>query len=80
MTEQSSDVYKHVYQSLNEIKKKLTEMSFMDLSQIHIDQEWSWMPYVKDHIDFLLEQTNGVLESLKDSPPPSIMNIENIDQ
>jgi hypothetical protein len=28
------------------------------------------MPYVKDHIQFLLEQTDGLLQNLKDVPPP----------
>jgi hypothetical protein len=28
------------------------------------------MPYVKDHLDFLIEQVGGLSENLQDAPPP----------
>jgi len=80
MSEQKSDTYNHVYSSLDEFRKKLIELSMMDLSSIHVGVEWSWMPYVKDHIDFLIEQTDGVIQNLNDSPPPSPKKIEELNQ
>jgi hypothetical protein len=76
MIEQRSDEYDNVYKTLNEIKKKLTELSLTDLSKIHVGIEWTWMPYVKDHIDFLIEQTDGILQNIHDSPPPVAKNID----
>jgi hypothetical protein len=67
---QLSSDYLLLSSSLEEICKKLTELSNKDFSNIHVDQAWSWMPYVKDHIQFLLEQTDGLLQNLKDVPPP----------
>lgn len=80
MSEQKSDTYEHVYNSLNEFRKKLIEISMMDLSKLHIGVEWSWMPHVKDHIDFLIEQTEGVVQNLNDSPPPPVKKIEEFNQ
>lgn len=68
--EQRSNTFLRVQTSLREIVEKLTELSKEDLTQIHVNQEWSWIPYVKDHVDFLIEQTTGVATSLRDAPPP----------
>jgi len=76
MSEQKSNEYSHVCKTLDEIKKKLTELSFTDLSKIHVGAEWTWMPYVKDHIDFLIEQTDGILQNIQDSPPPAAKSID----
>jgi hypothetical protein len=70
MSEQRSDSYTKVHVALEEFKQKLVEISALDLSKIHISHEWSWMPYVKDHLDFLIEQVGGLSENLQDSPPP----------
>jgi hypothetical protein len=67
---QSSDVFLRVQMTLKEIVEKLTELSKEDLTNIHVNQEWSWIPYVKDHLDFLIEQTGGVGDALRDAPPP----------
>lgn len=67
---QSSDVFLRVQTTLKEIVEKLTELSKEDLTNIHVNQEWSWIPYVKDHLDFLIEQTGGVGDALRDAPPP----------
>lgn len=56
--------------TLKEIVKKLSELSKEDLTNIHVNQEWSWIPYVKDHLDFLIEQTDGIAIALRDAPPP----------
>jgi hypothetical protein len=80
MSKQKSDTYEYVYNSLNEFRKKLIELSMMDLSKLHIGVEWSWMPYAKDHIDFLIEQTEGVVQNLNDSPPPATKKIEELNQ
>jgi hypothetical protein len=71
MPEQRSDTYSTVHTALEQIKQKLVELSSHDLSKIHIGHEWSWMPYVKDHLDFLVEQVGGLSENLQDAPPPS---------
>ena len=70
MSEQRSDSYTKVHVALEEFKQKLVEISALDLSKIHISHEWSWMPYVKDHLDFLIEQVGGLSENLQDAPPP----------
>lgn len=80
MSEEKSETYNYVSRELDEIKKKLIELSFKDLSNIHVGVEWTWMPYVKDHIDFLIEQTDGILQNIQDSPPPVAKNIEEIKQ
>jgi len=80
MSEQKSETYYYVRKELEEIKKKLSELSSADLSNIHVGIEWTWMPYVKDHIDFLVEQTDGILQNIQDSPPPTIKNIDEIKQ
>ena len=71
MSDQRSEEYLKVQDSLEKIKKNLVDISALDLSKIHIDQEWSWVPYVKDHLDFLVEQVSGLLENLRDSKPPT---------
>jgi hypothetical protein len=70
MSEQRSDSYTKVHVVLEEFKQKLVEISALDLSKIHISHEWSWVPYVKDHLDFLIEQVGGLSKNLQDSPPP----------
>ena len=71
MTEEArSEPHQRLSGALEEICKKLTELSKEDFSSLHVGIEWSWMPYVKDHLDFLLEQTEGMRHNLKDSPPP----------
>ncbi len=65
-----SETFLDVQMALKEIRIKLTELSRVDLTNLHIDQEWSLIPYVKDHIDFLIEQTNGVEDALRDCRPP----------
>ena len=73
MSEQKSDAYINVYTTLEEFKQKLVKLSLNDLSNIHIGHEWSWMPYVKDHLMFLIEQVEGLAESLQDSKPPETL-------
>ena len=73
MSEQKSDAYTNVYITLKEFKQKLVELSSTDLSKIHIGHEWSWMPYVKDHLTFLIEQVEGLTESLQDTKPPETL-------
>ena len=70
MLEQKSDAYSKVYITLEEFKQKLVELSSTDLSKIHIGHEWSWVPYVKDHLTFLIEQVEGLTASLQDTKPP----------
>jgi hypothetical protein len=56
--------------TLKEVRTKLVELSQSNLADIHVSHEWSWIPYVKDHIDFLIEQIGGIERALKDAPPP----------
>lgn len=69
--QEKSEIFLKVYSSLDNLKKELIELSLLDLSKIHVGHEWSWMPYMKDHIDFLIEQTDGLLTSIHDSSPPA---------
>ena len=55
---------------LKEARNKLAELSQSNLADIHVSHEWSWIPYVKDHLDFLVEQLGGVEQALRDAPPP----------
>jgi len=71
MSNQRSEAYLRVQSTLKEFREKLTELSNTDLSGVHVHQEWSWIPYVKDHLDFLVEQTAGVEGALRDAPPPT---------
>lgn len=68
--EHHSDALLKVQTPLKEILEKLTELSKEDLTNVHVSHEWSWVPYVKDHLDFLIEQVGGLLDNLKGSPPP----------
>jgi hypothetical protein len=70
MSDTSSAAFQKLSDSLKEIHKKLLELSNEDFSNIHVGIEWTWVPYVKDHVKFLAEQTEGVLKNLQDSPPP----------
>jgi len=69
MSEQHSECLIKTKQSLEQIKQKLIDLSTDDFSKIHVDQEWSYVSFVKDHIDFLIEQTEGLLTNLKDGEP-----------
>ena len=70
MPNQSDETYKTVQDAFQQIKKKLVEISNLDLSKIHVGHEWSWLPHVKDHLEFLAEQVVGLSDNLHDSPPP----------
>ena len=73
MTEENrSEAHQKLSGALEEICKKLTELSREDFSNLHVGIEWSWMPYVKDHLEFLLQQTEGFSLNLKDLPPPTL--------
>lgn len=70
MSEQRNDSYTRVHDVLKEFNQKLVKLSSVDLSKIHIGHEWSWMPHVKDHLEFLIEQVTGLVDNLHDAPPP----------
>lgn len=70
MSNQPDDTYKVVQDALQQIKQKLVDISTLDLSKIHVGHEWSWLPYVKDHLEFLAEQVIGLSDNLRDAPPP----------
>ena len=66
----NNESYAQTQDGLKKIREILVEMSKADLSKIHIGYELSWVPYVKEHVAFLVEQVDGLIENLKDSPPP----------
>lgn len=66
----SSDTFRDTKKALEEIKNKLINLSNSDLTNVHVGQDWSWIPFLKDHLDFLIEQISGVDLALKDGPPP----------
>lgn len=72
MSDVNSLAFQKLSASLKEIQKKLLELSNEDFSNLHVGINWSWMPYVKDHLVFLTEQTSGLVDSLQDSPPPTL--------
>lgn len=65
-----SEVFLKTQTVLKETRNKLTELYQFNLTDIHVSHEWSWIPYVKDHLDFLVEQLGGVEQALRDAPPP----------
>lgn len=69
-TTQRSKVFLNTQATLKDIRIKLIELSKSDLSNVHVGQDWSWIPYVKDHLEFLIEQVAGVEVALQDGPPP----------
>lgn len=69
-TTHHSEVFLNTQTILKDIRIKLSELSKSDLSNIHVGQDWSWIPYVKDHLEFLVEQVAGVEVALQDGPPP----------
>ncbi|MBM3194146.1 MAG: hypothetical protein FJZ60_00095 [Chlamydiae bacterium] len=69
-TSQRSEAFLKAQAVLKETREKLTELSNSDLSGVHISHEWSWIPYLKEHLSFLIEQTGGVELALRDGAPP----------
>lgn len=72
MSNQQSEAYKTLQSVLEQIKRKLVEASTLDLSNMHVGHEWSWLPHVKDHLEFLAEQVAGLSDNLYDAPPPEM--------
>lgn len=71
MSEQkNSESYQSAIEALTTSRQIIANLSMVDLSKIHVDHNWSWVPYLKDHVDFLIEQIDGLINNLKDSPPP----------
>lgn len=70
MENSSSDTFINTKKVLEEIRNKLTGLSNSDLTNVHVGQDWSWIPFLKDHLEFLIEQINGVESALKEGPPP----------
>jgi len=70
--QQHNDTYNTVHMTLEQIKQKISELSSLDLSNVHVGHEWSWMPYIKDHLEFLVDQIGGLIENLRDAPPPAL--------
>jgi len=71
MSEQEkSQSYKTTFEALRKIEKKLVDLLSTDLSKIHVSNEWSLIPHINDHLQFLVEQVDGLIQGLQDSPPP----------
>jgi hypothetical protein len=69
-TNQSSESFLKAQATLKETRDKLIELYKSDLSGIHVHQDWSWVPYLNDHLNFIIEQIGGLELSLRDGPPP----------
>lgn len=77
MSEQSnSESYLTAIEALKKSRQIIVDLSTADLSKIHVDQSWSWVPYLNDHVDFLMEQIQGLIDNLRDSPPPVAPKID----
>jgi len=69
MTENRSKTYDQVHEIFQQINLKFLELSKLDLSNLHVHSDWSLIPYLQDHLSFLVDQISGLSENLKDSPP-----------
>lgn len=68
--QQKSESYQAAFDALRKISQNMTDLSTADLSKIHVSQDWSFVPHLKDHLDFLIEQVEGLIINLQDAPPP----------
>ena len=68
--DQHGVTFSNALMTMREIRQKLIELSNTDLSNVHVHHEWSWIPYLKDHLEFLVEQTTGIENALREGPPP----------
>lgn len=68
--------YDLVKNTLVEVKEKLESINQIDTSGISVHFDWSAIPVLNDHITFLISQTDGLLNSLKNEPPPIIHHLE----
>ena len=66
----ASETFLNAQAVLKETRNKLLELSNSNLEDIHVSYKLSWIPYVKDHLDFLVEQLNGIEQALRDAPAP----------
>lgn len=51
---------------LNNFAEKLSTIIKDDIENIEVDEEWSNIPFVLEHLEFLVDQTKGLSESLRD--------------
>ena len=70
--DQHSATFSNALITIREIRQKLIELSNTDLLSVHVHHEWSWIPYLKDHLEFLVEQTTCIENALRDEPPPVV--------
>lgn len=71
--EKNTEIYELTKSTLQQIKQKIIELSACDLSSVHIGTEWTWVPYLNDHLQFLIQQVEGLELNLFDTPPPTIL-------
>lgn len=72
MNEKANKTYEIIQETFRHINLKLLEISSLDLSGVHVGDDWSLIPHLKDHLEFLAEQVSGLSDNLKDSPPPQL--------
>jgi len=71
----STETFLKTTQGLAQIKTQLEELLNLDFSNLSVDFQWSAIPDVKEHLEFLLQQASGLQTSLKDVVPPEIHRI-----
>jgi hypothetical protein len=71
----STESFLKTTQGLTQIKTQLEELLNLNVSNLSIDFEWSAIPDVKEHLEFLLQQVSGLQRSLKDVAPPEIHKV-----
>jgi len=72
MDESKSQTYETSQKIFQKIKESLSEFLSLDLSKLHVHNDWSSIPYLQDHLNFLLEQVCGLSDNLKDEPPAAL--------
>ena len=50
-------------------RQELEMLLFEDLSQVHVDDEWSCIPHLGEHVQFLHDQLESLAKNLKEGPP-----------
>lgn len=57
---------------LNNIIAELKRAVEGNLEGIEVEEEWSNIPFVREHLEFILEQTEGLSSSLRDKAPGDV--------
>jgi len=70
---------RHVLDRLAAAVVILEELAAGDVSGLHVDAQWSSIPYPDDHLVFLRDQVSGLAASLREGPPPNQPRVAVVD-